>query len=58
MPFSYKFSDAISIVALNTENEKSELIRKKNEFEKKYQKFLNKYQVIGDKNFKTYFIKY
>ena len=55
---TYNFADAIKIVGLDNGNEKSKLNEKKKEFENKYQDFLNTYFIIGDKDFKTTFVRY
>ena len=55
---SYTFADAIKIIGLNNGNEKSKLNEKKKEFENKYQAFLDTYHVIGDKDFKTTFVRF
>lgn len=51
---SYNFYEASEKVG----RENSELNKIKKEFERKYTEFLLKYQVVGDKNFKTEFSKY
>ena len=51
---SYNFNHAIERVG----DKDSELNKIKRELEKRYMDFLIKYQVVGDKNFKTEFNKY
>jgi len=58
MSTTYNFADAIKVVGLNDENEKSLLNKKKKEFEVKYQEFLDTYRIIGDKEFPTTFTRY
>ena len=52
--YGYNFNQAIEKVG----SKDSELNKIKREFEKKYMDFLVKYQVVGDKNFKTQFSVY
>jgi len=54
MPKTYNFGEAIEKVGARD----SELNKIKREFEKKYKEFLIKYQVVGDKNFRTEFNVY
>jgi hypothetical protein len=51
---SYNFNQATEKIG----SKDSELNKIKREFEKRYMDFLVKYQVVGDKNFKTEFNKY
>ena len=55
---TYNFADAIKVVGLNTDKEKSLLNQKKREFEMKYQAFLDTYRIIGDISFNTTFTRY
>jgi Trm5-related predicted tRNA methylase len=52
--YGYNFNQAIQKVG----SKDSELNKIKREFEKRYTEFLVKYQVVGDKNFKTDFNVY
>jgi len=55
---TYNFSDAIKVVGLNSNSEKSELNAKKKEFEVKFQAFLDTYRIVGDKSFSLTFVPY
>jgi hypothetical protein len=52
--YSYNFNQATEKIG----SKDSELNKIKREFEKRYLDFLVKYQVVGDKNFKTEYVVY